>query len=429
MKLLERLKYLLLIVVTSLFFFPFEFTFLPGMNTKMILAALGLVVFIINMAVSRSATLDKDFFVSALFAAMVSLIGVVSVVYNSTNDTTYASYIVSFAVWMGGAYFVVNCIKVAHGHIRPELVINYLIAVCVAQCTLALLIDEYPQVKNLVDSFLAGEGFMGKAKGRLYGIGAALDVAGLKFSAVLILISFIAMKKKDMSRWLCVAYWSSFLYIAVVGNFIGRTTTIGLIIALLYTFCLLLSSFKRSNLKLRWRILPLLLVVALGVPILLLLYKTSPQVRENIRFGFEGFFSLFETGRWETNSNNSLANMVIFPDNDKTWIIGDGYFNNPNNDINFVGSNPTEFYKGTDIGYLRFIFYFGILGLLAFVSYMGVVCWRCIIRHRQYATAFLLLLMLNFLVWFKVSSDIFLVFALFLCVPPEEDSLIQNGDV
>ena len=121
--------------------------------------------------------------------------------------------------------------------------------------------------------------------------------------------------------------------------------------------------------------------------------------------------------------------MVIFPDNDKTWIIGDGYFNNPNNDINFVGSNPTEFYKGTDIGYLRFIFYFGILGLLAFVSYMGVVCWRCIIRHRQYATAFLLLLMLNFLVWFKVSSDIFLVFALFLCVPPEEDSLIQNGDV
>ena len=35
---------------------------------------------------------------------------------------------------------------------------------------------------------------------------------------------------------------------------------------------------------------------------------------------------------------------------------------------------------------------------------------------------FALVLMMNYIVWFKVSSDLFLFFALFLCLPAEEES-------
>ena len=47
---LKVISTLFLVVLTSLFFFPFEFTFLPGFNTKMIMAGMGLVLFGINMA-------------------------------------------------------------------------------------------------------------------------------------------------------------------------------------------------------------------------------------------------------------------------------------------------------------------------------------------------------------------------------------------
>ena len=63
MKLLSYIKYPILLIVTSFFFFPFEFTFLPGINTKMLLAAMGLMLFVARAAASRSASLDRDFFV------------------------------------------------------------------------------------------------------------------------------------------------------------------------------------------------------------------------------------------------------------------------------------------------------------------------------------------------------------------------------
>ena len=141
MKLLSYIKYPILLIVTSFFFFPFEFTFLPGINTKMLLAAMGLVLFVARAAASRSASLDRDFFVLIVSASIVSLSGIISVVYNATTDLSYASYVVSFFVWMGGAYFVVSSIRFLHGKVTPLMVINYLAAICVVQCVLALLAD------------------------------------------------------------------------------------------------------------------------------------------------------------------------------------------------------------------------------------------------------------------------------------------------
>ena len=46
-------------------------------------------------------------------------------------------------------------------------------------------------------------------------------------------------------------------------------------------------------------------------------------------------------------------------------------------------------------------------------------------RFASYRSLFGVILLLNFAVWFKVSSDIFLVFALFLCIN-EEDNQIEE---
>ena len=419
MKLLSYIKYPILLIVTSFFFFPFEFTFLPGINTKMLLAAMGLVLFVARAAASRSASLDRDFFVLIVFASIVSLSGIISVVYNATTDLSYASYIVSFFVWMGGAYFVVSSIRFLHGKVTPLMVINYLAAICVVQCVIALLISRNPLVKDFVDSFLGGDGFMGKLENRMYGIGCALDVAGLKFSCVLVAISFVVMNGLCQPKLQTTIYWIAYLVIAVVGNMIGRTTSVGVVVSLIYILVHCIFYGYREFLK--SHVLPLLLLMVALLPLLIYLYNNSPKTREDLRFGFEGFFSLAETGRWETNSNNRLSDMFVLPDNPKTWIIGDGYFDNPYSDPNFNGDNPTEFYKGTDVGYLRFIYYFGVIGLISFVVFFLVAFWECALRHRKYAILFLMILTINYIVWVKVSSDIFLIFSLFLCIPSESD--------
>ena len=157
-------------------------------------------------------------------------------------------------------------------------------------------------------------------------------------------------------------------------------------------------------------------------------FPTNEQFYNNIRFGFEGFFSLAEKGKWETNSNNILKNMVVFPDNFKTWFTGDGYFENPTYmDPYYVGPSHGGYYKNTDIGYLRFIFYFGLMGLGMFIMYFFKVANTCAERFPKYAALFWLILAINMIVWFKVSTDIFVVFALFLCISQEDNDAYENS--
>ena len=407
-------------IITSFYFFPFEFTFLPVANTKMIMAGFGLVLFFYNMARGGHGALNRDVFKLSVWAMVVSLIALAAVAYNETPDYTYATYIVSMWVWLGGAYTTTQLIKAVHGKLTIVLVCNYLLGVCTAQCIIAYAADMYPWLKNWIDSFLAGEGFMGKAEDRIYGIGASLDVAGMRFAAMLCIITYLALRSdRENSLARTISYLVSFLIIAYIGNMIGRTTTVGALVSVAYAIWVSLTTKGTSmNVKQYWKVLAIVLMLFL--PLVVYKYNTDLQVHERIRFAFEGFFSLAETGEWKVHSNEILKNMYVLPDETKTWMIGDGYFENPlETDPYYTGKIWGGFYHGTDVGYLRFIFYFGIFGTLVFVFYMYLVAKVCMERFKEYKVLFLLVLLMNYLVWCKVSSDLFLIFAIFLCLPSE----------
>ena len=151
-------------------------------------------------------------------------------------------------------------------------------------------------------------------------------------------------------------------------------------------------------------------------------------MHNNLRFAFEGFFSLWEDGEWQTTSNDRLVNMYVWPDNLKTWLIGDGYFESPYfTDAYYIGKGGgSAFYMHTDVGYCRFLFYFGLLGTLAFIYFMFNAAKVCFTRFSNYKMLFLLILLLNYIVWLKVASDLFSVFALFLCVVKEENNSVEQ---
>lgn len=415
-------------VLVSFYFFPVEFVFLPGHNTKKLLAAIGLVFLGYNYIKNRSQLLTKDFLTVSAYAALVSIVGLFSITFNNTPDMTYASYIMSMWVWLGGAYAVVSIMRFYHKTVTFELVCYYLMGVCVAQCIIALAIDMSPVIKSYVDRFFVTT-LMDDVKRRLYGIGCALDVAGTRFSAVLIMISsLLAIRGRKMQRTRLLVCVLCFLVISVLGNMIARTTIIGVFISLLLIFIKSLSSEIGGQRQrvIRWVTLTVLLLL----PVVIYYYDSNPQMRENLRFAFEGFFSLAEKGEWDVHSNNRLMDMIVFPETLKTWVIGDGYFEGPTNiDPYYVGPSMTGFYMWTDIGYLRFIFYFGVIGLVTFMLFFLKSTQLCVANFRDYSTCFWLLLILNFIIWFKVATDIFVVFALFLCFSPDdmEDASVIEG--
>lgn len=411
-------------VLTSMFYFPVFTTLLPaGMNTKMLMAVLGLTIGGWKMLQSRSGSIDKTYFILSVYAVIVSLVCRVAIAYNETTDMAYASYIVSMWVWLSGAYALCNIIKAVHGSLSITLVTNYLVVVCVCQCILALIIDNVPSVQNWVDTyFIQDHKFLQKVN-RLYGIGAFLDTAGARFSLVLILLANLMLNIHNTiyKRFLWL-YVIAYIIIVVIGNMMARTTTVGLIMSLFYMIWA--SEAYKFKIKSNVRILFMWIIsiILLALPYIIYKYNTDINFHNDIRFAFEGFFALFETGEWEVGSNTQLGNMVVFPDNLKTWIIGDGYFNNPVNvDLYYTGVVTGGYYMNTDVGYLRFIFYMGLTGLIAFSAFMCKAAQMTIARFKEYRMMILLLLLVHFVVWLKVSTDCFIIFALLLCIPKEDN--------
>lgn len=435
---LKYIQIAILVLLTSFYFFPFEFTFLPGVNTKMAMAGFGLVMLGVQLGRKRNQLFDRGIVTVSLFALLVSVTSLVSVVLNETRDYSYVTFIVSMWVWLSAAYVAVTLMKAVHGKVSVELVCNYLIAVCVFQCVSALLIDWIPTLRLWVSTHIAALGptpimkLIGAEEQRLFGLGAALDPAGSRFAAVLVIIAYMGTQLINENRNKhIICYVLSFLLIAIVGNMIARTTIVGVAMAGLYFLYSIgihrLVIHKGAGRMILW----LVGVLVVATPIMVWLYYNNEAFRGDIRFAFEGFFSLAESGQWDVSSNERLKSMVVLPDTFKTWIYGDGYFSATTSDPYYVGTSYLGFYKDTDIGYLRFIFYSGVIGLVAMMLFVWKSASLCARKFQEHRVLFLMILAINYIVWIKVSTDLFLLLALFLVIMPadmkQSDEMAEDG--
>lgn len=411
-------------ILTSFFFFPFFFTILPSVNTKMFLAALGLIAFVIDRSNNHTQFFENKLFWISIGALGVSFCSFLSMTINNTPDNSYLSYIISMWVWLFAAYFCVFLMRQVHGEISLETIGYYLVAVALLQCTLGLLINYFPLINNAVNSVVTGEKYMIGIEGRLHGIGCALDVGGGRLGAILIILAYLILQsiKHQKSWWVFTGLLGAFFYILVIGNMIGRTTTVGAAIAIAYLIFSLCSDRKIEATSIRSFLSIAVLVITIGVIICVGLYNISPEMHKLLRFGFEAFFNYFEHGTFETHSTNMLSEGMIFPDNFKTWIIGDGYMASGSNDPYYIGPADYGFYMNTDAGYSRFIFYFGLIGLSSFILFFIIVCKKCINGLENDQLLFIAILILGLCIWVKVSTDLFLVFAPFLCINDVRES-------
>ena len=402
---MRLLAMLLVSMAVSGYYFPFRFSFFPVANTKMILAIIGILLVVYQGCRKNGMIITKEFMGAAGLAFIFSFLCFASVDYNNTDDYSYVTYFSSFFTWLGGAYAVCAAIRAVHGKATLRLLISYLAFVCVSQCILAVLIDRIPAFQALVDTYIMQGQWFYRQVDRLYGIGAALDPAGVRFSIVLLLIAYLLCEdnlvRQDRKR--IIIYLVCFFLIAIIGNMVSRTTTVGMVMGLVYIIystgifrlVILTRNFKFYS------VFGSLLVVFIVVGTYL--YQHDTDFYQNMRFAFEGFFSWVETGEWRTDSTDKLNTVMwVWPDNFEGWMIGTGLFGN-------WGYN-------TDIGYCRFILYCGLSGFVVFALFFVYNAWVFARKFPAFRLLAFALLSLSFIIWVKVSTDLFIIYALFYCL-------------
>jgi len=410
-------KLALSVLITSLFFYPFPTTLFPSANTKTIFACVGLVIFIVEYARKQSGRFPKDIALLIASSLSISLASYMAMVWNETTDTAYAFYVVSAIVWCLSAYTMVWLLRKIDVQLSFNKLCDYIIIASVIQCMLAWIISRYPASKPFFASFYAGfYGLDEFADGRLYGIGCCFDTGGVRLAISLVLLAsrlhaaIIAQKTKQV-----LMYAVAFVVIVAIGNMIARTTTAGAMLAIpcfIVCWWLKAGGIRKSDMR---SICLLGAVLIAGIFILSYEYNHSETMRKDLRYAFEGFFSLVEQGEWNVQSNEMLKeHWQVLPETPRTWIIGDGLMGPTTDDPYYVGPTYQGYYKRIDAGYLRFIFYFGLVGLTIFSLFMIYACVCVMQRWREYTLELFLLLLLHFAVWIKVSTDLFFVFAMFL---------------
>lgn len=426
------MKTFVIIVITSFSVFPFFFSFLPSVNTKMMMAALGLLFIVFNQINGRNGVFDKSFITVSFAALCVGAISFISMVINDTKDDSYLSFLISVWVWWSAAYFYVNLINLNENRLDASVICWYLFGAALFQCVCAILIYKFSFIRNITDTYVTGERYMGVGIGdvRLYGPGCALDVGGGRIGAILIFVSYIIIDciKKHRNKIITITVFISYILIAIIGNMMGRTATIGALLGItMFIAYLIFDSDFRGEFTSKYSSL-MLISILFSIGICIVLYNTDASAKRLLRFGFEGFFNYFETGKFETNSTDMLQNGMIFPDNIHTWIIGDGYMAGTANDPYYIGPTDYGFYKNTDAGYSRFLFYFGIIGLLTIIGFFLTVTRECIQKSPKAKYVFLTLLLCNLIIWIKVSTDLFVVFAPFLCITRKEEDEAEKWE-
>lgn len=381
-----------------LYLFALQFSFIPGhISTRILLALYGIYIFLMRR--KYIFRINNSMFRICLSLIFISLISILSIVFNDTQDLEFVIYPISMVVIFFSAYGVIQIFRYVYGAVYPIIITKYYIASVFAQSILAVLMFFNANVKtfllsllNLSDTvnFLIDE----SGEFRLVGFGLQFFDAGIVFSICLIFIAYLVTLYNCISSKKLIMMLLLYIWIAIIGIMMARTTMVGVCISV----CVLIArhKFLYNVFNHKYGILfkTVLVISVLFFSAFHIIQNTIPDSATNLlNFGFEMFVNYSESGDFSSASTNRLKEMYdVTPESFKTAVIGDGYWMDKN------GSG--SYYKSTDVGYLRLIFYFGIVGLIAYLIYQYELIKAVDLRtnkqfHIAFVSLFVFLLILN----------------------------------
>lgn len=400
-----------LFVVTFLIFiylYPLKFVFLP-LSTRIIMGAIGL-VHLIKSVRGPIWILSRNKLTLFLSLCLISLISIISITFNGTIDVTFVTYPISVLFIIGAAYFVTKTANI-FGSSKSINLIDFIIYAVVVQNTFSVIIFFNPALGTIIRSILiepeSTELMMENTAGfRLNGIGIAFFGAGIVNSIALIFCAYKirinSFSVKQVFKWIILYVW-----IAITGVGMARTTFIGIGISILVFFRetnFLSLTIPKSFINCLKAVS--IFIILLSIVIWLIPTSLKNQLENLGEFAFELFINYHQGGEVSSSSTNELLKMYdILPTNLKTWIIGDGFWMDP---------HSSHYYMRTDVGYMRLIFYFGITGLISYMLFQyKSMCYAIKCHNYQIRLPLSLIFILCVILNLKGFTDIIAFSSLF----------------
>ena len=386
-------------------------------STNILLGVIGFIIFVANPKVRkemfRGKSVRKIYF---LFLPIIS-ISLFSIIINGTTDLYFIKWSFLGMLSLFGAMLLSFFIKKMWGGISSQLIVSLMVLSAICQLTIALAIWISPSIHDFLFSIThfdkIGVDALERTEGhRLLGFGISFFPSGVIHGLILLLMSIYIGKKTGIWLFLWIL---SFIFITAIGMMMARTTIVGALMAL----AMLLYNVLRNNI----RINTLFSIFSFTIFVIIFISYFTTYLSEDfdtiIKFGFQMFISKQETGEMHVDSWDSMVSMYRFPSEFTTWIIGDGRWMNDSKD---------GFYMATDIGFIRMIYYFGIIGLLSYL-FLHFHLFRIICYNDRTWGKSLLLLLFMFVCIINCKGFVDILQCLFLfyfCEEPSKKLIVEK---
>lgn len=183
---------------------------------------------------------------------------------------------------------------------------------------------------------------------RLLGLGTGSLFGGGVISSIgLVLCLYTILVNSRLKSY--IFFILIYVFIFFTGLLISRTTLVGLFLSIIYVI-IVQRKFKPIQMMKFLFIVTFIFIIAFHL--FLKIYS-----EDMFKWAFEFYFSYLDYGRFSTSASDGLFDMMIFPSNLKTYLLGDGLY------LLSDGS----YYKNIDIGYLRMLYAIGLIGMFIFV--------------------------------------------------------------
>lgn len=349
------LKKLILIIVLFLIICKPEFVFIPfGVNR--FFGVLGLFVFFADAKAKHKIINSSRASLKKITKTLIPVVvlSFVSLVLNGTSDIYFPKYTLSIILGFFAAYFWAYLLYKFYSEVDINTICNYYTTVVVLFVAIAFICFLQPSVYDTLVSYERIDEIalisMERTEGtRLIGIGANFFAAAVINGTLLILLAAYIVSYNHSTKHMVVLI-VSYALITVLGMMMARTTLFGALLGFVIILINIISSTRKF-----FKITGSLLIILILLFIMLDTFGmySSDKMDTLTSFGFEMFENKQQNGgKFETSSMHSLYRMWnTIPSDIKTWIIGDGLWE----DHGF-------YYKNVDLGYLRNLWYFGLLG-------------------------------------------------------------------
>lgn len=380
---------ILLFVVLFFYFYPVEFTFLPVLPIR-IVQAVGFIFFLYDLLLNRSISRYLLQFYG--YGLLIFIIGIITtILINGTNEFAPALRGVYMFLYSFAGYLIMKLILKTTRYFTYYTLIEWMIIITIVQAIISFSFFFFPDLLTAYNDMtvlndvekMDIENIIGF---RLVGVGnVQYATAAVQYGIIIWGIILLKKQRKDNFYSSPIVYNSIICLFCAAGILSGRTFFLILIVTFGYIFYLNGKSNVTNAIKSVLSICGLLIILFAVVVGYLLVDRP-----EAIEWAFELFVNLEKHGSLDSASTTHLQTMYIFPDNTQTWLIGDGR----------IADEEGGFYKNTDVGYIRSLFYWGVIGSLVYfvVQYKCfMILKKCI--HDVYVCKYMLSILIIYYIY------------------------------